>query len=294
LEKDEDRSARVALGHLHGRPVVWHVAARRRGSGGGGVAALSSFVSGALGLGGGGGTSGSAGGDGGRVLARLVVRDSADRCEPEIFVDPVGGSSDSRVPGSSEGDEPSSDRPSPEQSGVGYKLGVALRRVDRVALDGEDQIVLLARRHPSDPRDQPPKELLRFVALSSVAASRDGSDSEGDGLVRRRTVADALRECALPKDERNMLVHHISVLVEWERQRRLTAGEDDGDDDDGDSNAANFLTARARKAAHFAHRELELQRTKRERDQRKAQLVSASGGLKYTALAMANRDKGGG
>lgn len=45
----------------------------------------------------------------------------------------------------------------------------------------------------------------------------------------------------------------------------------------------------AQKMKHFAQREIELKKMKRERDERKAKYVKESGGLKYTAIAMANR-----
>ena len=62
---------------------------------------------------------------------------------------------------------------------------------------------------------------------------------------------------------------------------------DDHEEED-EENQPNFLQARAQKAAHFAKREVEMQRVKKERDKRKAELVAESGGLKYTAIAMAN------
>ena len=45
----------------------------------------------------------------------------------------------------------------------------------------------------------------------------------------------------------------------------------------------------AQKIKHFAQREIEMQRTKKERENRKARYIKEAGGLKYTALAMANR-----
>ena len=51
---------------------------------------------------------------------------------------------------------------------------------------------------------------------------------------------------------------------------------------------------RAQKAAHFCQRELELKNLKREREKRKEKYLSMSrkngGGMKYTAIAMANRE----
>jgi hypothetical protein len=155
--------------------------------------------------------------------------------------------------------------PFPDQA-VSYKLQIALRRVHSVQLaSGTSDDIVLTAKPVGGAKRQAPKELLRFSVLQ---------DRDDDVVV------------AVPSDQRNLLVHHLSVLVEWERQRRTAAG-DDGDEDEGDQ--PNFLQARAKKAAHFAQRELELQTTKREREKRKAKLVAESGGLKYTALAMANR-----
>jgi hypothetical protein len=139
-----------------------------------------------------------------------------------------------------------------------------LVRVDKVALDGDD-IVLKARRVKSSPSSTAPKELLRLRVIQS----------DTDSPVKQQ--------------ERNMFMHHMAVLVEWERQRRANNPDYESDDEDEDNDQPNFLAARAGKAAHFAKRELEMQQTKREREKRKAKFVAESGGLKYTALAMATR-----
>jgi hypothetical protein len=158
--------------------------------------------------------------------------------------------------------------PLPNQS-VSYKLQIALKRVHavQVADATSDDIILTAKPVSGGGKNrQAPKELLRFSVLQIL----EGSDEI----------------IAVPSDQRNLLVHHLSVLVEWERQRRAASGDDDWDEDEEDQ--PNFLQARARKASHFANRELEMQTTKREREKRKAKLVAETGGLKYTALAMAN------
>lgn len=82
---------------------------------------------------------------------------------------------------------------------------------------------------------------------------------------------------------RNMFVHNLQVLMEWDRQRRNECGELEYDE----TSAASSLKARAQKAAHFARREIEMKQTRRSREERKAKYVQESGGLKYTALAMA-------
>ena len=135
--------------------------------------------------------------------------------------------------------------------------------------------------------------MLRFTALQPPPPTLPPlpSHNGGDGLISSSSIP-------VSDDERNLLVHNLSVLVEWERQRRRACGDlnehgdfldDDDENEDGNGSGDNFLQARAKKAAHFATRELEMRETKREREKRKAKLVAESGGLKYTALAMANR-----
>ena len=110
------------------------------------------------------------------------------------------------------------------------------------------------------------------------------------------------------------MVHYWMVLVEWERQRRLklktkarnksttntATNVDDADSDseetddihNNNNNNSNFITRHTQKIQHYAQREIELQRTKRQREVRKAQLLSqTNGGLKYTALAMATNQQ---
>ncbi|CAB9524095.1 expressed unknown protein [Seminavis robusta] len=82
---------------------------------------------------------------------------------------------------------------------------------------------------------------------------------------------------------RNMFVHNLQVLMEWDKVRRNNCGELEYNE----TSAASSLRARAQKAAHFARREIEMKQTKKSREERKAKYVQESGGLKYTALAMA-------
>ena len=98
--------------------------------------------------------------------------------------------------------------------------------------------------------------------------------------------------------------------MEWDRRRRAAAGDNDtrnendeqhNDDDeeeafkndeDGGNNTNRRGAApkgRAAKAAYFAKREIELTKQRREREKRKARYLEGSGGLKYTAIAMANK-----
>lgn len=214
-------------------------------------------------------------------LAKLALHDCSADGQPAIFIDPVGNSV------VVEEDEEKQQRGSPTAvASYNNKRTVKLRRVDKVLLEG-DEIVLKSKVKSSHPS----RELLRFTVLQC--------NSEDD--VDVAAVASKSEVLPVTQDTRNMLVHHFMVLAEWERQRRaaLHASDpdtynDDSEDEDNDEAAArtggatNFIAARAQKAAHFAKRELELQRTKKDREQRKAKLISEAGGLKYTAIAMAN------
>lgn len=107
-----------------------------------------------------------------------------------------------------------------------------------------------------------------------------------DGQHTKEWVKFALE--AQDQAARNMFVHNLQVLMEWDKNRRNECGELEYDE----TAAASTLRSRAQKAAHFARRELEMKQTKRSREERKAKYVEESGGLKYTAIAMA-RNAGG-
>jgi hypothetical protein len=152
---------------------------------------------------------------------------------------------------------------------------ILLRRVDRVQLM-DDYIVLYGKKPTEKGKDAP--ELLRFAVVLPGGGPEDDSSNSSPVLVST--------------DVRNELVHHWMVLVEWERQRRskLSDAERDDDDEEEDTGGSkNIFVRQAQQAAHFAQREIELQRTKRDREQRKAKLIQEAGGLKYTAIAMANQ-----
>lgn len=95
-------------------------------------------------------------------------------------------------------------------------------------------------------------------------------------------------------DERttNEVLDNLQIVFEWERRRNealLAEGISEEDQYPNTTNASNVLGEKAKKMQHFAQREIELQKVKREREARKAKYVKDAGGLKYTAIAMANR-----
>ena len=76
----------------------------------------------------------------------------------------------------------------------------------------------------------------------------------------------------------------LQVLVEWNKHRS-------GPDGIEENLPSAGIRQRAQKAAHFAKREIEMREKKRDRERRKASHMQGStGGLKYTAMAMANNN----
>lgn len=270
LDKDEDRKARQALRQLNidGKRIIWY--SRDAGNSSSSAHQKLLNVAGSVigGLFGKNKTTAAAGGGGGggldtnqedgAVEATLAVRDNPETGKPEIYINPL---------------------PRPSGQTVGYKLQIPLRRVDIITSDpSSGKITLFAKppkvqtssHHNQQLQQQkPPKALLVLGLLKDINVPADVGDQE-------------------------MFVHNMSVMVEWERQRRTAitaaAGHDDDEIADEEEEQGNFLTKKMQTAKHFAQRELELQQTKRDREKRKSQLVGGTGGgLKYTAIAMANR-----
>ena len=96
----------------------------------------------------------------------------------------------------------------------------------------------------------------------------------------KRTNKEAARISFESSDDRDAVCMDLKLLIEWNKQRQPDIEEELPGDG---------LRAKAQKAAHFARREIEMRETKRSREQRKAKFMSGSTGLKYTAMAMANR-----
>lgn len=96
----------------------------------------------------------------------------------------------------------------------------------------------------------------------------------------KRPNKEAARLSFRSSDDRDAVYLDLKVLVEWNKHRQPDVEEELPGDG---------IRAKAKKAAHFAKRELELRETKRSREQRKAAYMQGTSGLKYTAMAMANR-----
>jgi hypothetical protein len=94
-------------------------------------------------------------------------------------------------------------------------------------------------------------------------------------------------------EERDDIINSIKLLIQWDMDRRSKNGnqdeEEEDDDEDDTHSKKQGLGQRAIKMKHFAEREIELSKQRKDRESRKARYLKDSGGLKYTALAMANR-----
>lgn len=97
------------------------------------------------------------------------------------------------------------------------------------------------------------------------------------------TEKEAARVSFSSSDDRDAASLDLKVLVEWNKHRQPEVEEE---------LPAAGIRQRAQKAAHFAKREIEMREKKRDREKRKAGHMQnlSSGGLKYTAMAMANQD----
>ena len=275
LEKPEDEAARNALQQCTGLPIRYH-RKEKEGSGDGG--ALSSAMSSVTGLFGGGSSGGSGGGDGSassfvKGPATLTVMDTLSG--PAIFVETEPDASIE----STEVDE----QGNVLQLDTRHRKTVPLRKIAQIkAIDGSfmgmigggPSLVAVVGKAKGSP------ELLRFNVLNAAGKKVENAET------------------------RDEVIGRLNGLVEWDRRRRAAAGGDDSaaDNDNDDEEEDAFENdeesggkrkgapkGKAAKAAYFAKREIELSKQRREREKRKARYLEGSGGLKYTAIAMANK-----
>lgn len=80
---------------------------------------------------------------------------------------------------------------------------------------------------------------------------------------------------------RDIWLAALSALVEELRQNPQKA--------EAHKSMTDRVKESANKQAYFAQRSIQLQQQKRDADARKSKLMQETGGLKYTAMAMANR-----
>ena len=275
LAAPEDEPARAALDSVASLPVRYH--RKTHGSGSDDVGAtMSSAISSMSGLFGGGGRGQGGGGSSASYLkesASLTVKDTLSG--PAIFIETEPNASNT------EDEEVRQDGTVVPIEPTVRRKTIPLKKVGRVvAVDGgfmgvgasTSMVAVMSRGKLHN--NGVGEELCRFNVLDERGRKADG-------------------------DDRERVVNKLMCLVEWNRRRMERAGvSDDGanDDDDEDDECKEVSGTgkkgvphgRAAKAAYFAKREIELTKTRREREQRKARYLKESGGLKYTAIAMAN------
>jgi hypothetical protein len=251
LEKEEDRAARRAAWSLSSVTVRWH---KSLGSGDSDSnASVSGFIKGIF-----GGSSSGAGTESYESIngASFSIIDA--RGGPQLVMSP------------------------PPDREI-CKKRIPLRMIKTVRLAGSRSGIEVTL----DNNDV----VLRFDLLKPLQIAED--DEEGD--MTQVEVEDA------DNSTRNDIMVQLQILVEWERRRQarlITLGFDEDSEDidqlnDDDMQLSpkkrGIIADRARKVQHFAQREIEMQKQKRDRENRKAKYVKEAGGLKYTAIAMANR-----
>lgn len=84
------------------------------------------------------------------------------------------------------------------------------------------------------------------------------------------------------------VIQYLRMILQWV-QEKLSIHDISTTSSTTATKSPSSFTSQAMKIKHFAKREMELQTMKKEREERKQRYMKESGGLKYTALAMANR-----
>ena len=261
LEKEEDGAARRAAWSLSSTHVRWHrsnnnTAAGNENNNGNAMTFIKGIFKSSSDGGLGGGTTESVDG------ATLSIVDA--RGGPQLVMSP----------------------PPQRATEIGKKR-VPLRMIKTIRLAGSGIDIIL------DNNDT----VLRFDVLQPLQFPQDEDIDEEEGPTTFDDADDATR---------NDTMVQLQLLVEWERRRQtrllnLGIAEDEsaedvvdefGNDDGQQSSSpkrGGMIADKARKVQHFAQREIEMKKQKRDREARKAKYVQGAGGLKYTAIAMANR-----
>ena len=266
LEKEEDAAARKAAWSLSSQPIRWRRRLRTSNEGGGEVS-VSGFISGIFG-GSSSCTSNSSSSSAryDSVEATFSVVDSLKG--PMLVVE--------------------------TRANATRNKSVPLRMIKTVQSRSSGIISsLVGSRSGIEILDKSGNELIRFDLLKSSPASDTGTaEHESDVTTTSSGMEDA------EESARDDTIDLLEILIQWERRRQaclVTLGEDQDNSDDvvdefdeetGNSprsspskgKGGGIIAERAQKMKHFAQRE-----------NRKAKYVKEAGGLKYTAIAMANR-----
>ncbi|KAL7492140.1 hypothetical protein ACHAWT_001343 [Skeletonema menzelii] len=254
LEKEEDSAARRAAWSLSSTHVRWH---RSNNTTAGNETNANAWSIKGI-FGGGSSSDGMMGGGTTESVNGAVLSIIDARGGPQFVMSPPPG----------------------QATEIGKKR-VPLRMVKTIRLAGSGIDIIL------DNNDT----VFRFDVLKPLQIPRDeDGDDEEEGPATFDDADDATR---------NETMVQLQLLVEWERRRQtrlLTLGiaEDESAEDIVDESSSSpkrggMIADKARQVQHFAQREIEMKKQKRDREARKAKYVQGAGGLKYTAIAMANR-----
>eukprot|EP00956_Cyclotella_meneghiniana_P030752 scaffold78368_cov23-Cyclotella_meneghiniana.AAC.1 len=173
---------------------------------------------------------------------------------------------------------------------------------DDTAADGEEMMMVAGTLVVSDTSNGPSLAIDSEVSIPlRHIQSIDTDDVDGNVYIEiKSNNLGTIQFIILTEDgdeadeiTTNEVFDNLQIVLEWERRRNealLADGISEEDQYPNNTNAtSNVLGEKAKKMQHFAQREIELQKVKREREARKAKYVKDAGGLKYTAIAMANR-----
>ena len=94
-------------------------------------------------------------------------------------------------------------------------------------------------------------------------------------------------DCVTTKEDRDDFFDALNVCLDAYKKNPYDLESSTTDSERSDDPTG--LKARAQRATHFAKKEIEMKKRQQDREKIKAKYMKDSGGLKYTALAMANR-----
>ena len=93
--------------------------------------------------------------------------------------------------------------------------------------------------------------------------------------------------CVTTKEDRDEFVDALNICLDAYKRNPFDSESSNTETDTSDDPIG--LKTRAKRAAHFAKKEIEMKKRQQDREKIKAKYMKGSGGLKYTAIAMANR-----
>jgi len=253
--KEEDRIAQEAISTLHHIPIRWHQ--RSASSSNRGIKFVSSLF-----------------GGGGSKTADTAISWNSESAYLSVIDTISGPALNVTLAKSDNNDEMTT---SVAAMTVESKRNIPLNKiaeagpVDSFFCSSRSGIIVHGSRGKKN-SDGELEELLRFDLKDS-----DGSDDDADS------------------EQRDDVMDKITILAEWvKRSRSHTSNYNDSEVKDEEEwneqeGSSNIIGDNMSKIKHFAQREIEMKKIKKEREEKKAKYMNDSGGLKYTAIAMAAR-----